>query len=45
MPDMKVEKSQNPSTFLATYWNLLWKYGDLKNIYIKKLANLDPFFP
>ncbi len=22
-PDMKVEKNQNPSIFLATYWNLL----------------------
>jgi hypothetical protein len=23
MPDMKVEKNQDPSIFLATYWNLL----------------------
>jgi hypothetical protein len=29
MPDMKVEKNQDPSIFLATYWNLLQKFGDL----------------
>jgi hypothetical protein len=29
MPDMKVEKNQNPCIFLATYWNLLQKSGDL----------------
>jgi hypothetical protein len=29
MPDMKVEKTQDPSIFLATYWNSLSKSGDL----------------
>jgi hypothetical protein len=24
-----VEKNQDPSIFLATYWNLLQKFGDL----------------
>jgi hypothetical protein len=26
-PDMKVEKNQDPSIFLATYWNLSQKSG------------------
>ncbi len=41
----KKKKNQDPSIFLATYWNLLWKYGDLKKIYFQKLANLNHFFP
>ncbi len=28
-PDMKVEKNQDPCTFLVTYWNLVQKSGDL----------------
>jgi hypothetical protein len=34
--DMKVErrKKQNPSIFLATYWNLSLKSGDLKKEFL-----------
>ncbi len=28
--DMKVEEKKNPSIFLATYWNLALKSGDLR---------------
>jgi len=28
-PDMNVEKNQDPSIFLATYWNLSQKSGNL----------------
>jgi hypothetical protein len=27
---MKIEEKQNPSIFLATYWNLALKSGDLE---------------
>jgi hypothetical protein len=42
---MKVEKKQNPSIFLAPYWNLIIKIGDLKKKAPQNLANLDHFFP
>jgi hypothetical protein len=44
MPDMKVEKNQDPSIFLATYWNLLQKSVDLNFFFkFRNLANLDHF--
>jgi len=36
---MKVEEKQNPSIFLATYWNLALKSGDLEEK--KNLPNLE----
>jgi hypothetical protein len=42
---MKIEKNQNPSIFLATYWNLsLKKSGDLEAIFSLNLTNLGHFF-
>ncbi len=40
---MKVEKNQDPSIFLATFWNLLKKSGDLNFFSFRNLANLDHF--
>lgn len=34
--DMKVGKKQNPSMFLATYWSLPLKSGDLEFIFPSK---------
>ncbi len=44
--DMKVGKriKQNPSIFLATYWILTLKSGDLKKKFLWNLANLGHFF-
>jgi len=42
--DMKVEKNQNPSMFLATYWNLSQKSGDLDFFFLSNLVNLGHFF-
>jgi hypothetical protein len=44
--DMKVGKriKQNPSIFLATYWILSLKSGDLKQKFLWNLANLGHFF-
>jgi hypothetical protein len=39
---MKVEKNQNPSIFLTTYWILSLKNGNLD--FHKKFGNLDFFF-
>jgi hypothetical protein len=41
---MKVEKFQNLSIFLATYWNFSQKSGDLKTFFSKS-DELEPFFP
>jgi hypothetical protein len=41
---MKVEKKQNHSIFLAPYWNLIIKTGDLKKKALQNFANLDHFF-
>jgi len=42
---MKVEEKQNPSIFLATYWNLALKSGDLKEKKnLQNLENLGYFF-
>jgi hypothetical protein len=35
MLDMKAEKKQNPSIFLATYWNSSLKSGDLDCLFGK----------
>ncbi len=43
--DMKVEREQNPSIFLAPYWNLIIKTGNLKKKPFSNLANLGNFFP
>jgi hypothetical protein len=40
---MKIEK-QNPSIFLATYWNLSLKSGDLELFSFENLSNLGHFF-
>jgi hypothetical protein len=37
---MKVERKKNPFIFLATYWNLSYKFGDLKE---KKSLKFDKF--
>ncbi len=43
--NMKVEEKQNPSIFLATYWNLALKSGDLKEKKnLQNLENLGYFF-
>jgi len=42
--DMKVEKKQNPSVFLATYSNLSLKAGGLKKNFFKIWAKLGSFF-
>jgi len=41
---MKVEKNQNPSIFLATYWDLSYKSGNLEK-QILKPGEFGPFFP
>ncbi len=45
---MKVEKKQNASTFLATYWRELmikiWRLGKGKEKGRQNLANLDFFY-
>jgi hypothetical protein len=41
---MKVEKKQDPSTFLATYWNLSKKSGDLETSFFPKSSEFGPFF-
>ncbi len=43
--DMKVEKKQNLTIFLAAYWNLIIKTGNLKKKPFQTLANLGHFFP
>jgi len=35
MLDMKAEKKQNPSIFLATYWNSSLKSGDLDFLFLE----------
>jgi hypothetical protein len=41
---MKEEKTQNPSIFLATYWNSSLKSGDLEFFFLQNLATLGDFF-
>jgi hypothetical protein len=41
---MKVEKKQDPSTFLATYWNLSQKSGDLETSFFPKSSEFGPTF-
>jgi hypothetical protein len=41
--NMKVERNKNPFIFLATYWNLSDKSGDLKKKSLK-LGRCGPFF-
>jgi hypothetical protein len=43
MPNMKVENIQDPSMFLATYSNLLWKFGDL-NFFLFKIWRIWTIF-
>jgi hypothetical protein len=43
IPDMKVEKTQDLSIFLATYWTYCKIYGDLKFFSFLNLPNLDHF--
>ncbi len=43
MLDMKAEKKQNPSIFLATYWNSSLKSGDLDFLFFGNLVNLGHF--
>ncbi len=45
-PDMKVEKYQDPSIFLATYWNLSQKSGNSHFFFpLENLAYFLAFFP
>jgi hypothetical protein len=41
---MKVGKRKNPSIFLAPYWNLIIKTGDLKKKALQNLASWIIFF-
>jgi len=41
---MKVEKKQNLSIFLAPYWNLIIKTGNLKKKTLSKSGKLGSFF-
>jgi len=41
---MKVEKIQNLSIIVATYWNLPFKYGNLEKKNLRNLASLGGFF-
>jgi hypothetical protein len=45
--DMKVEKKQNPSIFLATYWNLSQNSGDFNFNFFSpsKSGVFGSFFP
>jgi hypothetical protein len=43
---MKMDKEkQEPSVYLATYWNLSYKCGDLETFFFSKSGESEPFFP
>jgi hypothetical protein len=42
--NMKVERNKNPFIFLATYWNLSYKSGDLKEKKIFEIWQIWAFF-
>jgi hypothetical protein len=44
-PDMKVEKYQDPSIFLATYWNLSQKIWQFGFFFPLKIWQILAFFP
>jgi hypothetical protein len=40
----KKKKKQNPSIFLATYWKLFYKSGDLEKEFLSKSGEFGSFF-